>query len=54
MITAQKCRDSFAKSIYGFIMNYVTCTINGINGTVEKASSYIGILDIAGFGKQRA
>lgn len=48
---ANNARDALAKAIYGKLFDHI---VNRINSSIpSKASSYyIGVLDIAGFGKK--
>lgn len=48
--SAEKSRDNFAKRLYGLLFKRI---VNVINKATDFQSSYafIGILDIAGFGK---
>lgn len=46
---AVKGRDSLARGIYLYVLQHI---IDIFNGNVKYSSSYIGILDIAGFGKK--
>lgn len=47
---ASSARDALAKAIYGKIFDYI---VDRVNKSIPFKSSvnYIGILDIAGFGK---
>lgn len=45
---AKKARDSLARAIYKCIFQHI---IDTFNGDALFSSSYIGILDIAGFGE---
>lgn len=48
---ATNARDALAKAIYSNLFDYI---VNRINQSIpfQSSSYYIGVLDIAGFGKQ--
>jgi len=52
VIEAQNARDALAKAVYARLFDYI---VSRVNQALPFASSksYIGVLDIAGFGKHR-
>lgn len=47
---ANNARDALAKAVYSKLFDYVVSRING-SIPFQASSYYIGVLDIAGFGK---
>lgn len=47
---ARRARDAMAKAIYSRLFDYIVARINQAI-PFAKSTAYIGVLDIAGFGK---
>ena len=47
---ANSARDAFAKSIYAKLFAYIVTRVNN-SLPFSQSKAYIGVLDIAGFGK---
>ena len=47
---AAKGRDALAKAIYSRLFEYIVARVNSCF-PVERSASFIGVLDIAGFGE---
>ena len=50
MVEAQSARDALAKAIYARLFDYIVFRVNQ-SLPFSSSKSYIGVLDIAGFGK---
>ena len=53
MTEAQNARDALAKAIYARLFDYIVSRVNQ-SLPFTSSRSYIGVLDIAGFGKRTA
>ena len=50
VVEAQNARDALAKAIYARLFDYIVARVNQ-SLPFSSSKSYIGVLDIAGFGK---
>ena len=50
VVEAQSARDALAKAIYARLFDYIVVRVNQ-SLPFSSSKSYIGVLDIAGFGK---
>ena len=50
VVEAQNARDALAKAIYARLFDYIVSRVNR-SLPFTSSKSYIGVLDIAGFGK---
>jgi len=50
VVEAQSARDALAKAIYARLFDYIVFRVNQ-SLPFSSSKSYIGVLDIAGFGK---
>jgi len=50
VVEAQSARDALAKAIYARLFDYIVSRVN-LSLPFSSSKSYIGVLDIAGFGK---
>jgi len=51
VVEAQNARDALAKAVYARLFDYIVFRVNQ-SLPFSFSKSYIGVLDIAGFGKQ--
>ena len=49
---AQSARDALAKAVYSKLFDYIVARVNQVL-PFASSKSYIGVLDIAGFGERR-